>query len=123
MTTAQILHRDHDPRLRRSLAAALACALVLVAFLLVVVGFRIQQVHLAYELDRLRGERAQVETLLRQLEVEVAVLRSPGRVETRARQLGLSIPGRAQVRLAREYVPGGSGLAAAQQARIEALLR
>lgn len=123
MTTPQRLHRDHDPRVRRSLAVALACALVLVASLLVVVGLRIQQVHLAYELDKLRTERAQIETLIRQLEVEVATLRSPARVETRARALGLEIPARTQVLLAREYVSGGGGLAAAQQARVEASLR
>lgn len=102
---------------------ALACALVLVASLLVVVGLRIQQVHLAYELDRLRGDRVHVETLIRQLDVEVATLRSPARVETRARALGLSIPAPAQVLLAREYVAGDSGLAAAHQARVEASLR
>ncbi|MBI3637992.1 MAG: cell division protein FtsL [Candidatus Rokubacteria bacterium] len=109
--------------MRRSLAVALACALVLVASLLVVVGLRIQQVHLAYELDKLRTERAQIETLIRQLEVEVATLRSPARVETRARALGLEIPARTQVLLAREYVSGRGGLAAAQQARVEASLR
>jgi len=107
--TQQRLHRDPDPRLRRSLAVALLCCAVLVVGLLVVVGLRVQQVHLAYQLDALRGERTRVEVLLRQLEIEVATLRSPGRVETRARQLGLTVPGREQVRLAREFVPGGSG--------------
>ena len=109
MKTQQRLHRDPDPRLRRSLAVALLCCAVLVVGLLVVVGLRVQQVHLAYQLDALRGERTRVEVLLRQLEIEVATLRSPGRVETRARQLGLTVPGREQVRLAREFVPGGSG--------------
>ena len=109
MKTQQRLHRDPDPHLRRSLAVALLCCAVLVVGLLVVVGLRVQQVHLAYQLDALRGERTRVEVLLRQLEIEVATLRSPGRVETRARQLGLTVPGREQVRLAREFVPGGSG--------------
>jgi cell division protein FtsL len=113
--TQQRLHRDPDPRLRRSLAAALLCSAVLVLGLLTVVGLRVQQVHLAYQLDALRSERTRVEVLLRQLEIEVATLRSPGRVETRARQLGMTAPGREQVRLAREYVVGGgSGLAAAR---------
>jgi len=107
--TRQRLHRDPDPRLRRSLAVALLCCAVLVVGLLVVVGLRVQQVHLAYQLDALRGERTRVEVLLRQLEIEVATLRSPGRVETRARQLGMTVPGREQVRHAREFVPGGSG--------------
>jgi cell division protein FtsL len=113
--TQQRLHRDPDPRLRRSLAVALLCSAVLVVGLLVLVGLRVQQVHLAYQLDALRGERTRVEVLLRQLEIEVATLRSPGRVETRARQLGMTAPGREQVRLAREYVPGaGGGLASAR---------
>ena len=124
MKTHQRLHRDTDPRLRRSLAAALLCSAVIVLGLLVVVFLRVQQVHLAYQLDALRGERARVEVLLRQLEIEVATLRSPGRVEVRARQLGMTVPGREQVRQAREYVPGGSkGVAAARVVRSESLIR
>jgi cell division protein FtsL len=122
--TPQRLHRDPDLRVRRSLAVALACSAVLVVGLLVVVGLRVQQVHLAYELDALRGERVRTEVLLRQLEIEVATLRSPGRVETRARQLGMTVPGRQQVRLAREYLPGGSsGLASARLLRAENVVR
>ena len=45
MKTQQRLHRDPDPRLRRSLAAALLCSAVLVLGLLVVVFLRVQQVH------------------------------------------------------------------------------
>jgi cell division protein FtsL len=122
--THQRLHRDPDPRVRRSLAVALLCSAVLVVGLLVVVGLRVQQVHLAYQLDALRGERVRTEVLLRQLEIEVATLRSPGRVETRARQLGMIVPGRQQVRLAREYLPGGSsGLTSARLLRAENVVR
>jgi cell division protein FtsL len=122
--THQRLHRDPDLRARRSLAVALLCSAVLVVGLLVVVGLRVQQVHLAYELDALRGERVRTEVLLRQLEIEVATLRSPGRVETRARQLGMTVPGPQQVRLAREYLPGGSsGLASARLLRAENVIR
>jgi cell division protein FtsL len=122
--THQRLHRDPDLRVRRSLAVALACSAVLVVGLLVVVGLRVQQVHLAYQLDALRSERVRTEILLRQLEIEVATLRSPGRVETRARQLGMIVPGRQQVRLAREYLPGGSsGLASARLLRAENVVR
>jgi cell division protein FtsL len=120
----QRLYRDPDPRLRRSLAVALLCSALLVVGLLVVVGLRVQQVHLAYQLDALRGERARIEVLVRQLEIEVATLRSPGRVETRARQLGMTVPGREQVRLAREYVPGGSsGVASARLVSSESVIR
>jgi hypothetical protein len=41
-------------------------------------------------------------------------LRSPSRIEARARQIGLVAAGRDQIRLAKEYVAGGTGLAADQ---------
>ena len=124
MTKQQRLHRDPDPRLRRSLAVALLCASIFVVALLVVVGLRVHQVHLAYRLDALRNDRMRVEVLLRQLEIEVATLRSPGRVETRARQLGMTVPDREQVRVAREYVAGGaSGLASARLVQAEPVTR
>ncbi len=115
MIKHQRLHREPDPRVRRSFAAALAISAVLV------VGLRVQQVPLAYQLDALRAERARTETLIRQLEIEVATLRSPVRVDQRARQLGLSVPARGQVHLAREYVTGTTGLAAAQKNRVAAV--
>jgi cell division protein FtsL len=114
------LHREADPRVRRSLIGALLVSAALVAGALGVVGLRVQQVHLAYQLDRLRGERVAIETSIRQLEVEVAALQSPSRVEQRARQLGLVAPDRRQVRLAREFVPAGTGLAAAHRSRVAA---
>ncbi|HEY3100522.1 MAG TPA: cell division protein FtsL [Methylomirabilota bacterium] len=120
MIKPQRLHREPDPRVRRSFAAALALSAVLVVVALLVVGLRVQQVHLAYRLDALRAERARTETLIRQLEIEVATLRSPVRVDQRARQLGLTAPAPDQVRLAREYVTGTTGLAAAQRNRVEA---
>lgn len=120
MTREQRLHREPDPRVRRSLVAALCCSALLVGGALAVVGLRVQQVHLAYRLDTLRVERARSEALLRQLEIEVATLRSPGRVESGARQLGMTPPSREQVRLAREYVTGSAGLAATQRSRLAA---
>ena len=115
MTKPQRLHREQDPRVRRSLGAALAVSIVLVGGALGVVGLRVQQVRLAYQLDALRDERTRAETLLRQLEIEVATLRSPSRVESRARELGMTPPAREQVRLAREFIPGApaAGVAAA----------
>jgi cell division protein FtsL len=118
--TQQRLHREQDPRVRRSLIAALLVSAALVCGALGVVGLRVQQVHLAYQLDRLQRERADVEAAIRQLEVEVATLRAPARLEQRARQLGLAAPERQQVRLAREYVPAGTGLAAAHRSRVAA---
>ena len=123
MTTPQQLHRERDPRASRAVTRALTGALLLVACGLGVVGFRVQSVHLGYRVDALRADHTELTALVRQLEVELATQRSPGRVESRARQLGLTAPVRQQVRLAREYVSGGSGAAAAHQARIEAAVR
>jgi cell division protein FtsL len=103
---------------RRALVGALLVSAALVASALGVVGLRVQQVHLAYQLDRLHRERAEVATAIRQLEIEVATLKAPARVEQRARQLGLTTPDRQQIRLAREYAPAGTGLAAAHRSRV-----
>jgi len=112
MTKDQRLHHEPDRRVRRSLVVALATAALLAAGALTVAGVRIEQVHLAYRLDALRSERGRAQERIRQLEVEVATLRSPGRLEARARQIGLVVPARDQIRLAKEYVTGGTGLAA-----------
>jgi cell division protein FtsL len=121
VTNRQRLTREQDPRVRRSLAVAFVVSALLVMSALAVVGLRVQQVHLAYELDRLHRERAELQTVLRQLEVEVATLQAPGRIEQRARQLGLVAPEREQIRLAREYTAAGTGLAAAHRSRVAAL--
>jgi cell division protein FtsL len=121
VTNRQQLTREQDPRVRRSLAVAFAVSGLLVMGALGVVGLRVQQVHLAYQLERLHHDRADLQTALRQLEVEVATLKSPGRIEQRARQLGLVAPERAQVRLAREYTAAGTGLAAAHRSRVASL--
>jgi cell division protein FtsL len=121
VTNRQRLTREQDPRVRRSLVAAFVASALLVMGALGVVGLRVQQVHLAYQLDRLHRERDETQTMLRQLEVEVATLQAPGRIEQRARQLGLVAPERAQIRLAREYTAAGTGLAAAHKSRVAAL--
>jgi len=106
---------------RRSLVLALAGSLLLVVSGLAVVGLRVQQVQLAYRLDALRAERASTESLIRQLEVQVATLRSPARVAARARQLGLTAPAPSQVLMAREFVAGTTGMAAAARNRVAGL--
>ena len=121
MKTRQRLHFEPDPRVRRSLAGAILVAVVVGGSALGVVGLRVQEVHLAYRLDALRAERARTDTLIRQLEIEVATLRSPVRLEQRARRLGMAPPTPEQVRLAREYVTAGSGFAAANRGRVFAL--
>jgi cell division protein FtsL len=103
------------------LVLALAGALMLVVSGLGMVGLRVHHVHLGYRLDALQGERGRLRALLRQLEVEVATLQSPGRVAARARQLGLNPPTPQQVRLAREFEAGNTGLAAAERNRVVSL--
>ena len=116
MTTTQTLHREPDPRFRRTVAAALALSALFVAATLCLAALRVHQVRLSYQLDSLRGTRQNLEDLNRQLRVELATLRSPVQVETRARRLGMTAPAREQVRLAREYVAGGAGTASLQLA-------
>jgi len=65
----------------------------------------------ALGLDDVINDAARVDRI-RQLEIEVATLRSPSRIEARARQIGLVVAARDQIRLAKEYVAGGTGLAA-----------
>ena len=115
MKKDQRLHREPDRRVRRSLVVALATSALLAAAALTVVGVRIEQVHLAYRLDSLRSERGRAQDRIRQLEIEVATLRSPGRIEAKARQIGLVVAARGQIRLAKEYMAGGTGLAAASR--------
>jgi cell division protein FtsL len=115
--------REPDLHARRSLIGVLLAATLVVAIGLGIVALRVQQVRLAYRLDGLRNERARAERLIQQLDIEVATLRAPARLESRARDLGLASPARDQVRLAREYVPGASGTAAAGLVGAEALVR
>lgn len=105
-------HRERDRRRLRAMMLSLACAGFLVALVLAVVGLRVQQVRMSYRLDGLRAARAEMEETRGQLRVELATLRSLARIEGRARtELGMVTPGPDQVRLAREFVPGGPGLA------------
>ena len=114
MTTRQVLHREPDPRFRRSMAAAVVVSALLVGGTLGVVAVKVQQVRMSYRLDTLRAARADLENVTRELRVELASLRAPERVERAARALGLTSPVRDQVQLAREYVPGRGDAVAAQ---------
>ena len=116
MTIRQTLHREPDPRFRRTVAAALALSALFVAATLGLVALRVQQVRLSYQLDLLRGTWQNLEDLNRQIRVELATLRSPAQIEAQARQLGMTAPAREQVRLAREYVAVGAGTASLQLA-------
>jgi cell division protein FtsL len=98
------------------MVAAMVCAACVAGAVLGVVALKVQQVRLSYRLDELRTARAQALETNRRLGVELASLSSPARLERRARtELGMIQPSREQVRLAREFVPGGTGAAAAER--------
>jgi cell division protein FtsL len=111
-------HREPDRSLRRVMAVALLGSAGLVGVVLGVVGVKVQQVRLSYQLDNLRQVRVEEEEAVRRLGVEVQTLRSLARIEAVAyRQLGMVRPDRDQVLLAREFVAGESRAARAQSAR------
>ena len=116
-------HREQDPRVRRSFVSALLVSALLAGAGLGIVALRVHHVQLTYRADALSAERERAERLIRALDVEVATLAAPGRLELRARQLGMTSPAREQVRLAREYVPSGTGAVAARITGDEALVR
>jgi len=115
-------HRETDRRLRRTMAAALMCSAVVVAGVLGLVALKVHQVRLSYQLDTLRGSRAALQERSRVLHVELATLRSLARIEDKARtELGMVAPAREQVRLAREFVTDGRGVASASPPRTAAI--
>jgi cell division protein FtsL len=105
-------HHQKDRRRLRSMATAVVGAGMAVVLILGVVGLRVQQVRLSYRLDVLRTARTELEEMRNRLRVEQATLKSLARIEGKARaELGMAPPARDQVRLAREFVPGGRGAA------------
>src|ERR1019366_4490328 len=56
-----------------------------------------ETIQLRYQLESLRGERFQASELNQELRLEVAGLRAPGRIDTIARQFGLTAPVPGQV--------------------------
>ncbi len=104
-------HRELDrPRLR-AMAMSVVCAALAMLGVLGIVGLKVHQVRLSYRLDALRVARAEADETTRRLRVELATLTSLARIEDRARaELGMVPPGKDQVRLAREFVQGGTGL-------------
>jgi cell division protein FtsL len=104
-------HRQSDRRRLQAMVKGLLGTGVLVGLVLGVVGLRIQQVRLSYRIDGLRTVRAGMEETQSQLSVELATLKSLARIEGMARtELGMVVPARDQVRVAREFVPRGGGL-------------
>ncbi len=97
-------HRDSDRGRLRAMLTGVVVAGIVVAPVLGLVGFRMQQVRLSYRLDTLRTAKADAEELVRRLRVEKASLQSLARIELEARsRLGMVAPTQQQVQLAREF--------------------
>ena len=78
-----------------------------------------ETIQLRYQLESLRGERSQAAELNQELKLEVAGLRSPGRIDVIARrQLGLTVPVSGQV--APMDLPPNAVLAEARPGSIQA---
>ena len=104
-------HRERDRGRLVAMARTLVGAVILVGLVLGMVELRIQQVRLSYRLDGLRTMRTELDESRSRLRVELASLKSLARIESKARtELGMVPPSKDQVQLAREFVPGGSGL-------------
>jgi cell division protein FtsL len=102
------------------MVAALGWTAIGVALVLAVVAVKIQQVRLSYRLDGLRTAASEMRDERTRLRVELASLRSLARIEEKARELGMVRPEPDQVRLAREFVVGGEGVAAVGPRRLTA---
>jgi len=93
----------HSGRLLRAMRGwlvrrALVLGAVLVVLCLLQVWLRLQVTHLGYELSAARDMQLRLEHERRELEVELATLRDPGRLGDLARRrLGMRDPGKGQV--------------------------
>ncbi len=106
MTEYHTVKRIDNSRLMRPAAASqvrdfwrrLATAAALATCLLSYAWQHFECIQVRYQIERLDAERARSADLNQQLQLEVATLRSPMRVDTIARnQLGLTVPVPGQV--------------------------
>jgi cell division protein FtsL len=75
---------------------------VLLALCIVQVWLRLQVLHIGYELSAARKMQLRLEHERRELEVEAATLRDPGRIaEVARRRLGMTEPAKGQVMVLR----------------------
>jgi cell division protein FtsL len=90
--------RPMAPNRMRECARLVSLGGLLAACALLYAWQHFETIQLRYRLEALRGERSQATELNQQLKLEVAGLRSPGRVDAIARgQLGLTMPVPGQV--------------------------
>ncbi len=109
------LVRPASPAQMRDLWHRLAAGVVLAACLLVYAWQHFECIQIRYRIEQLDVQRAQAAELNQQLQLEVATLRSPGRVETIARnELGLTVPVPSQVAPTAEGAAANAVVAEAQ---------
>ncbi|MFO7709669.1 MAG: cell division protein FtsL [Desulfobacterales bacterium] len=81
------------------IALWLSLLMVFIAELLVTTWVRVQCVNVGYEISALNRETQRLAELQENLKVELARLKSPQRITRIAREMGLTMPGPAQVRV------------------------
>ncbi len=101
---AESIVRERDGRRLRAMAAVLCLGALLVGAVLGYVWLQVQRVRVSYELEDIRGLRAELDEQNRKLRLELLSLSSLARVDSAARRLGFTEPARDQVRMAREFV-------------------
>jgi cell division protein FtsL len=90
--------RPMEPHRMRECARLVSLGALLTICALLYAWQHFETIQLRYKLESLRGERSQAAELNQELRLEVAGLRSPGRIDIIARrQLGLTAPVAGQV--------------------------
>jgi cell division protein FtsL len=77
----------------------LALGAILVLACIAHVWLRLQVIRLGYDLSAARAMQLRLEHERRELEIELAMLRDPARIERTARRLGMTVPRAGQVTL------------------------
>lgn len=122
MTEYYTVKRIDNSRLVRPMAPGrvrefwkrLVAGLAIAGCLLVYAWQHFECIQLRYNMEQLETQRAQAAELHRELQLEVATLRSPMRVDAIARNLGLTVPVPGQV--APAQAPSDAVLAEARAA-------
>ena len=91
------LTRQRDPHRMRECARLVLVGGLIALCALLYAWQHFETIQMRYQLESLRGERSQASELNQELRLEVAGLRAPGRIDTIARQFGLTAPVPGQV--------------------------
>jgi cell division protein FtsL len=97
--------REVDEARQRQIRRSLAIGALLVVVVLFSVWQKVNLVQHGYSLQRLQEEIAAEQTINRQLTLQLAVLRSPERIESLAKRLKLVAPSREQAIVIERVTP------------------